>query len=141
LSSKILVDELAGKTAAGNITITSEGGSATQSLQNGLAKMWINFNASSGTPTERDSINISSITDYSTGRFAPVLTNAMTDTNYSLTGNTNAGTGDSFAAPNTLALGCNNVITTTTTTFEASNYGTTYVDAKYIYIQVFGDLA
>jgi hypothetical protein len=66
LSSKILVDELAGKTAAGNITITSEGGAVTQSLQQGLVKAW-NTTSSDGT-TIYDSFNISSLGDFNTGR-------------------------------------------------------------------------
>ena len=41
--STILVDNLTGKTSAGDITVTSEGGAATQSLQQGLAKVWVMF--------------------------------------------------------------------------------------------------
>ena len=37
--SEIKVDTLTGKTSAGDITVTSEGGAATQSLQQGLAKV------------------------------------------------------------------------------------------------------
>jgi hypothetical protein len=36
--STILVDNLTGKTSAGDITVTSEGGAATMQLQQGLAK-------------------------------------------------------------------------------------------------------
>jgi hypothetical protein len=42
--STILVDNLTGKTSAGDITVTSEGGAATMQLQQGLAKAWVNFN-------------------------------------------------------------------------------------------------
>ena len=49
--STIVADNLTGKTTAGSVTVTSEGGAATQSLQQGLAKVWVNINGSSGTPT------------------------------------------------------------------------------------------
>ena len=141
MASLLKVDALTGVTTAGSISVTGEGNSTTTNLQQGLAKSWININGSSGTPATRDSLNISSVTDNSTGRYGPVLTNAMSDTNYVSTGVTNANTGDSFYAPNALALGVNNVITTTTTTFEASSYGNTYLDSKYVFILVHGDLA
>ena len=47
--STILVDNLTGKTSAGDITVTSEGGAATQSLQQGLAKAWAGLTYSGGT--------------------------------------------------------------------------------------------
>ena len=37
--SEIKVDTLTGKTSAGDITVTSEGGAATMQLQQGLAKV------------------------------------------------------------------------------------------------------
>ena len=141
MASILKVDDLRGNTSAGNITITSEGGSATMQLQQGLTKAWVNINGSSGTPTSRDSLNISSITDYSTGRYAPVLTSAMGNTNYSFCGITNANTGDTFNSPNNLVMGINNVITTTTSTFEMTNYASAYADSKYCFGHVFGDLA
>ena len=64
--SEILVDNLTGKTSAGSITVTSEGGSATMQLQQGLVKAW-NTTSSDGT-TIYDSFNISSLGDFSTGR-------------------------------------------------------------------------
>ena len=65
----------------------------------------------------------------------------MGNTNYSLCGVTNANTGDTFGAPADLVMGINNVVTTTTTTFEMTNYSSAYVDSKYCYGHVFGDLA
>jgi hypothetical protein len=68
MASILKVDELQGITAAGDITVTSEGGAATQSLQQGLAKAWSHFDAS-GTLASRDSLNIASYTDNSTGNY------------------------------------------------------------------------
>ena len=64
--STIIADNLTGKTSAGDITVTSEGGSATMQLQQGLVKAW-NTTSSDGTAIY-DSFNISSLGDFSTGR-------------------------------------------------------------------------
>jgi len=81
MASILKVDDLRGNTAAGNITITSEGGSATQSLQQGLIKHFVNFNGT-GTPAVNDSLNHSSITDNGTGDFTHTVTSAFNNSNY-----------------------------------------------------------
>ena len=82
MASILKVDELQGIVSAGDITVTSEGGSATQSLQQGLAKAWVNFNGTS-TVAIRESGNVSSITDNGTGYYTVNFTTAMPDANYS----------------------------------------------------------
>ena len=64
--SEIITDKLTGKTSAGDVTITSEGGSATMQLQQGVAKQWIQFDLSSFTVD--DSLNVASVSDVATGR-------------------------------------------------------------------------
>jgi hypothetical protein len=80
--STILVDNLTGKTSAGSITVTSEGGAATQSLQQGLAKAWSNFKGNSNAID--DSLNISIITDRGTGSMYGNYTNSIM--NYTVMG-------------------------------------------------------
>ena len=80
--SEIKVDTLTGKTSAGDVTITSEGGAVTMQLQQGVAKNWINFTGTS-TVTTNDSLNASSVTDSGTGLYIPSITNAMSNANYS----------------------------------------------------------
>tara|TARA_R100001509_G_scaffold162415_1_gene133972 strand:+ start:113 stop:523 length:411 start_codon:yes stop_codon:yes gene_type:complete len=82
MASILKVDELQGKTTAGDITVTSEGGAATQSLQQGLAKAWCIFNGQLATPVLNDSLNCSSLTDSGTGVYNPQLTNAMSSANF-----------------------------------------------------------
>jgi hypothetical protein len=82
MASILKVDALQGVTAAGSITITSEGGAATQSLQQGLAKAWVNFNGT-GTIAIRDSLNVASLTDSGTGIYVNNLTNPMSAANFS----------------------------------------------------------
>ena len=76
MASILKVDELQGIVSAGDITVTSEGGSVTQSLQQGLAKAWT-VDASSAAGTVGDSLNNSSFSDDGTGQTTITLTNPM----------------------------------------------------------------
>ena len=82
MASILKVDELQGIVSAGDITVTSEGGSATQSLQQGLAKAWIKYNGT-GTIAISGSAGVSSITDVTTGTTTISVTNSFSDANYS----------------------------------------------------------
>ena len=73
--SEIKVDNLTGKTSAGDITVTSEGGAATMQLQQGLAKSWV---AATVAAVIYDSLNISSNTDEGTGDYKYGISNALT---------------------------------------------------------------
>ena len=77
---KIKTDTFEGQTTAGSITIQGEG-TATTNLQQGLCKAWVNFTGISST-AERDSINISGLTDEATARTTVSYTNNMGNTNY-----------------------------------------------------------
>ena len=77
--STILVNTLTGKTAAGNVTITSEGGSATMQLQQGVAKAWITHQHGN---TVDDSFNQSAITDSGTGDFTCNFSSNMSSATY-----------------------------------------------------------
>jgi len=83
--SEIITDKLTGKTSAGNVTITSEGGSATMQLQQGLAKVWV----FSTDDVITDSLNTSSSTDVSTGEYTITLASAMSSTNFAMCGSVN----------------------------------------------------
>ena len=52
--------------------------------QGQLCKAWVNFNASSGTPSIRSSYNLSSITDEGVGKFTLNFSSSLTDANYSV---------------------------------------------------------
>jgi len=82
--STVITDNLTGKASAGNVTITSEGGAATQSLQQGVLKMWC-LVGGGGTPTLTDSLNVASLTDAGTGQVYHNFTNIMSNANFSLT--------------------------------------------------------
>ena len=145
--SEIKADALTGKTAAGNVTVTSEGGAVTFQLQQGLAKAWVNFNGT-GTIAVRSSLNISSITDVAQGSYTPNVSSAFNDANYAPSGNpasSNAGSGGRI-----IQFGSNYDAGTldpnfTTTSFSVNCFypitdGGEY-DVEYITISTHGDLA
>ena len=69
--------------------ITSEGGAATQSLQQGLVKFWMQADLSS--MSYDDSFNASSATDTATGQMTSAFTNNFSNASYSITGASNSG--------------------------------------------------
>ena len=72
---------LTGTSTAGSIAVTGEGNSTTTNLQQGLVKVWANFQ---GTDTFglRDSFNVTTITDDATGRYTITIANDMSSTDY-----------------------------------------------------------
>ena len=64
--SEIITNKLTGKTAAGNVTITAENNSDTYTLQQTVAKVTGNIQED-GSSNSAVSVNISSVTDGSTG--------------------------------------------------------------------------
>jgi len=92
MASILKVDQLQGIVSAGDITVTSEGGAATQSLQQGLAKMWVSFSTASGTPSAYDSLNVSSFADAAAGRTTITLTNNMNNDDWAGFGHSSGST-------------------------------------------------
>ena len=83
--STLITNTFTGKTSAGSIVVTGEGGSTTTNLQQGLAKMWINLDGDASTPASLDSINIGSITDGETGKGIFVVTNNFGNDDFAVT--------------------------------------------------------
>jgi len=79
--SEIKVDTLTGKTSAGDITVTSEGGAATMQLQQGLIKAWANVSGNDS-PVVDDSLNVTSISDEGNGEFKLTWVNLMGNTEF-----------------------------------------------------------
>jgi|TARA_A100001391_G_scaffold193852_1_gene169597 hypothetical protein len=150
MASILKVDEMQGVTSAGDITITSEGGSATQSLQQGVNKLWVNFDTNTtGTPAARDSFNVASFTDNGTGDATISMTNNMSNGNYTIQsavatyhGQTDYRyptfikgdiSADSWGAVATGSFG--------TITHAVQNGGSAYTDPSLVMKSVLGDLA
>jgi len=84
--STVITDKLTGKTSAGDVTITSEGGAVTMQLQQGVAKVVFSFNGSDTTPSYKHSVNTSSLTDNGVGDYTVVFANNMNDKEYTFAG-------------------------------------------------------
>ena len=83
---KIKTNVFEGQTTAGSITVQGEG-SATTNLQQGLIKMWGQFDQRGdilGANTAGDTFNISSQTDVSTSHIDVTIANNMSNATYSL---------------------------------------------------------
>ena len=95
--STVVLDTITGKSTATTITIGSTPvvsasansmtirgeGSAQTSIQQGLAKSWLQFQQV--TPAITGSFNIGSVTDTGAGDFTPNYTNAMSGLRYAVT--------------------------------------------------------
>ena len=136
--SEIKVDTLTGKTTANDITVTV-GATATQSLEQGLAKAWATH-TQSATYTLHDSLNVSSLTDDGTGKTFYNWTSNLGNALYSAT----AGMGE-FAVTfrNTPALGItsNSSKTTALIKWESQSTGNGGTDSADNNLTVHGDLA
>tara|TARA_R100001224_G_scaffold64948_1_gene38919 strand:- start:42 stop:452 length:411 start_codon:yes stop_codon:yes gene_type:complete len=80
MTSKLVLDNIAGRTTAGSITIVGEGNTTTTNLQQGLTKVWCIYDADN--TSIRDSFNIASITDNANGRHEFAFSNPMNGADY-----------------------------------------------------------
>ena len=83
MASELEVDKISGTTTAGSISVTGEGNSTTTNLQQGLCKAWVQFDGTATDAAARDSNNVSSMTDHSTGTYSVNFTNNMANDDYS----------------------------------------------------------
>ena len=135
--SEIKVDTLTGKTTANDITVTV-GATATMSLEQGLAKWWVNAD-NSGTHEVQGSFNNSSIVDDTSAKTSFSYTNNMNDSVYSVPH------GGHYSDTNTTSMyfSCFNNLTTSGVKCNTGTYSTGNLASEIdlIYAAVFGDLA
>ena len=136
MASILKVDTITGVTTAGSIAVTGEGNSTTTNLQQGLAKMWINFDGQSTIAT-RDSLNSSGITDEGTGQFNTALTNNMASVSYAASGSHNRNGLSSTTFSNDSSW----VATTGGISSITANSSNTGTDCDAVLISILGDLA
>ncbi len=131
MTSELLVDAIKGVTAAGSVTVTSEGGSVTMQLQQGLAKVFFEGDGTLSSNHLADSLNVDSFTDTSTGAYSVTFTNNFASTGY------------------VQAVSCNNFHgipssgghATSGFTFQTFTSGNSNGDSAYIGGTATGDLA
>jgi len=137
--STLNVDALVGVSSANAITVRGEG-SATTSLQQGLAKAWLSMNGD-GTIAIRDSFNITSINDQGVGLTTVTIANNMSDGNYSLSGASGTFIGNSDNVRFGLSTETEPPTSTLFRTITREANDDTNRDVTYSFAQVFGDLA
>ena len=137
--SEIIVDDLTGKTSAGDITVTSEGGAATMQLQQGLAKAYHANNFSNG--AFFDTFNISSKTERDTGSLYGNFTNNMSSANFIVVGGVAAQPPGSMATSNTNRIILVNSDTSARYAANTSTSANAMNNAEYVSSAALGDLA
>ena len=123
-------------------TVTSEGGAVTTSLQQGLAKVWVNLNQE-GTQAVRGSNNVSSIADEGQGATQTNFTSVTADANYALAG-TSGDEGSNSGCWHTTGYNHNSYNNSnTTSSFHQQIYYATSntADSAFVYCTLHGDLA
>ena len=120
--------------------IKSEGGAVTTSVQQGLCKAFVNFTSITTTST-RDSFNISSLTDVSTGKTYPIsFTSNMNNDDYSGSYYNNASTtGTAYTNVNNNYAG--GFGTRATSSFGTQSFADALTDSHLNDVLIFGDLA
>ena len=136
--STLKTNTLTGTTSAGSILVTGEGGSTTTNLQQGLAKAYGYAQQRTSTVELKDSFNISSWSDDSTGRSTWNINSDMSNTTYTTVAsssyNASAGSG---------VVGSDEVWVTGAGVFKQDTFfgNGTFYDNDYVYATVHGDLA
>jgi len=129
MTSELRVDNLKGSTTGGSINVLGEGTSATTNLQQGLAKVWVQFDGQASGAASRDSLNVGSMTDNGTGNYNVNFSNVMANNDYA-----SAGIG------NTQAITSETVATFTIQLLSANASGS-LSDVTIMATSVLGDLA
>nr|BAR32473.1 hypothetical protein [uncultured Mediterranean phage uvMED] len=134
--STLNVDALVGNTSANAITVRGEG-TATTSLQQGLAKSWLTMDGT-GTVGIVDSFNIGGITDVSTGDYSHTYSSNLGTAEHPIAGSI-IGSGDSNF--HSFVTSTNQAQATTGDGFQVIHHASTSNDHDPVHIIVHGDLA
>ena len=136
--NNVKVNQLSGIDTAGSITVQGEGTNTTN-LQQGLCKAWVNFTGVSST-AERDSFNISGLTDEATARTTVSYTNNMGNTNYTGSYFQSGSTGTAVDSYNNQYAGAFTARTAGNCSVM-SHGGSGAIDVANNDLLIFGDLA
>ncbi len=125
--SEIRATTISDAAGTGPITLTKQS----------AAKAWVNFNGT-GTIATRDSVNVASLTDSSTGQYYANYTNNMANDDYSFASYNSGDSGSSMTSFSNQYMGGNDL---ETGRIGVSSYNASFVDSDIVTIQVHGDLA
>ncbi len=106
---------------------------STDTVVDGSAKAWVNFNGT-GTVAIRRSFNVSSITDNGTGDYTVNFTTAMVDANYAVSG----AIGQTGASNATFFSGdATQTITASAYQIKVRTYTAAFADCQYVFASFF----
>ena len=142
MTSQLNVDTIVDKAGSGGTNVKVKGsdstyvdGTSTQNLVSGLCKMCADIDGDASTVVARDSLNVSSVSDNSTGRYTPTLTNNMGSSNYlNLVGNSQNTSSSEVSFVDTTG-------TTTGSVYLNRETGGTFRDPNQAQAAYWGDLA
>ena len=135
MASILKVDTITGVTTAGSISVTGEGNSTTTNLQQGLAKVFVGFNASTAV---EESLNVTSLTDVSAGKTNVNFSNNTATAGYAYQYSSNAGSSDDLGGDGPR---CAIAARFTNYCYGITWQGSAYVDSKHNGVHVHGGLA
>ena len=135
--NNVKVNQLSGIDTAGSILVTGEGNSTTTNLQQGLAKQWVNIDASTSTPSLENSFNVASLTDQGTGLFDYNTTNNFSNAKFAGSGCHEVYSARAGAIESSDDRGNSTSIVRT----RVNNSGGTAFDSREIMFSTHGDLA
>jgi hypothetical protein len=136
--STLRTNALEGVDAKNSITIVAGAGNVTTTnVQEGLCKAWVNFDGTAGSISNADNFNSSGLTDHGTGNYTASWTNALSSTNYSVSG---IGGDNSVSSPIGM-FSENSTPSTDSFKFFCTNASASVTDFKYVSILAHGDLA
>ena len=133
---------MAGTIIADTLTHSTAGSVTTDYVVNGSAKAWVNFDFAS--TTERDALNLSSITDNGTADMTLTVSSAMGNANYATTGMSGeiSGTGNPDGVIQCARNGgYSGAFTTTTARLRCTNLAGSPVERGFAAVTMMGDLA
>ena len=151
MTSQLNVDTIVDKAGSGgtnvkianNAVTVAEGGSATTTTVQGLAKAWNFFDGSAGTIAYADSFNSSTLTDNGTGSYKYAFTNNMGNANFSFGGTAIVDETTFGLLTGTEIAGSHARSTSSSGQFFCTNTASvnSSANANSISTQIFGDLA
>ena len=128
--STLRTNALEGMDAKNSITIVAGAGNVTTTnVEQGLAKVWVQFDGQASGAASRDSFNVGSMTDNGTGNYTVNFSNNMFNDDYASAGigNTQAVTSEAVA--------------TTGITLLSANASGSQSDVTIMATSILGDLA
>ena len=112
---------------------------ATTFVTNGSAKAWVNFNGT-GTIAARDSFNVASLTDSSTGNYVINFSNNFANANFSAVAAKGNNSGSNPGEDGAITVGHTAVSSSSIESSLTSNAGTKHDWQQFSHVS-FGDLA